>query len=449
MTVVRRSVVPAAAAATLALTLGLGLGLGACSEKIVEVQQVPVVQPGDGDDGGDPGAVDAAVVVDAGPDVDMGHASNTYPAPHPAAPQIESYGGTVLTTPKVVPIVFSTDPLQTQIADFSKKVGQSSYWKAITSEYGIGALTGSDPVVLTTAPPTDTTDDDIKAFLGTLFDGTHAQLGTTPDPSTIYAIFYPAGTTITIPEWGQSCQGFGGYHFDGNIKGTTVPYAVIPRCDGFFGMSGIDVVTTAASHEYLEAVTDPFASTKPAYSVPDESNYVWAKFPLSELGDMCSFNADAYYTPTDVGYQVQRTWSNAAAAAGHHPCVPAPAPSTQPYFNTVPVLAEDVDVGFGHGQAAPSKGVKIPVGKSKTIELDLFSDAPTSGPWTITATDTSAYYQKGRELSFSFDKNSGVNGEKVHMTITADKPGEDGGSEFIIISKLGKQQTLWVGWVQN
>ena len=430
------------------LLLALALAftaLAACTEKIVEVPAAPQPDPGDaaaatGDDA-------AAVVVDAGPDVDMGQASTTYPAAHPSQPEIMTYGGSVLATPKVVPIVFASDPLKTQIEDFAKKVGASDYWKAITAEYGIGQMTGTDPVELTTAPPASTTDDDIKTFLGTLFDGTHPQLGTTPDPNTLYAIFYPSGTTITIPEFGQSCQGFGGYHYDGSIAGKNVPYAVIPRCDGFFGMSGIDVVTTAASHEFLEAVTDPLASTSPAYAYPDDDHMVYAQFPLSELGDMCAYDMDSYFTPQDLGYAVQRTWSNKAAAAGHQPCVPAAA--NQVYFNSVPVLTEDVVIDFGYGYTAPTKGVKIPVGKSKTVELDLFSDAPTNGPWTISASDVSSYMQKGHELSFTFDKRTGQNGEKVHMTITADAAGQNGGSAFMVVSTLGKQRRFTVGYVQN
>jgi hypothetical protein len=44
------------------------------------------------------------------------------------------------------------------------------------------------------------------------------------------------------------------------------------------------------------------------------------------------------------------------------------------------------------------KGVKIPVGQSKTIELDLFSDGDTGGPWLVDVKDYSAQ-QPGQPLA--------------------------------------------------
>ena len=81
---------------------------------------------------------------------------------------------------------------------------------------------------------------------------------------------------------------------------------------------------------------------------------------------------------------MQRTWSNKAAPAGHDPCVPA-LPG-EVYFNAAPVLNDNITVDV-IGQTSRCKGVKIAVGETKTIEIDLFSDAATGGPWTVAVQD--------------------------------------------------------------
>ena len=68
-------------------------------------------------------------------------------------------------------------------------------------------------------------------------------------------------------------------------------------------------------------------------------NQLWA-FLGGEVGDLCvSYRGDDSYT--ESGYVVQRSWSNKAAAASHNPCVPAPDPSSQPYFNVAPGSNQD------------------------------------------------------------------------------------------------------------
>ena len=151
------------------------------------------------------------------------------------------------------------------------------------------------------------------------------------------------------------------------------------------------------------------------------------------------------FHPTGYDYTVQRVWSNKAAAAGQDPCVPA-APG--PYFNSAPVLDDTITMSL-QGQSVATKGVSIPIGQSKTIELDLFSDGPTGGPWTVQAIDlTNALQQaSATALTFTFDKTNGQNGDKLHMTITAQAKGTYGIEEFLLVSRLGARATLWIGAV--
>ena len=82
-----------------------------------------------------------------------------------------------------------------------------------------------------------------------------------------------------------------------------------------------DVMTGASTHEFIEAATDPFASN-PAYATADEQHFFYDLMPLSEIGDMCTFESDSFIKPAEIGYAVQRVWSNKLAKAGASPCAP-------------------------------------------------------------------------------------------------------------------------------
>ena len=80
--------------------------------------------------------------------------------------------------------------------------------------------------------------------------------------NTLYVIYLPRGTTIDNFGINQSCDSFGAYHFMGTTLGGTiltpfgaqVAFAVIPIdcADG-----SADKLSTFASHEIIEAATDP------------------------------------------------------------------------------------------------------------------------------------------------------------------------------------------------
>jgi hypothetical protein len=398
-------------------------------------------------DGDQADASDDTVTAD---DADHGQVSTTYPAFKPDAPQVQFYGGSILVNPKVVPVYFGNDDTNFtgQITTYLNKLPTTAanYWSPAVKEYGIQPPTINAPVQLTESPGTSPlADATIQSWLQQkLTSGDPAWPA--PDGDTVYALFYPTGTSITLGQGGgTSCQSFGGYH--GNIKVNTkdVAYAVMPRCAKFGGLTGIDAVTATTSHELIEAATDPYPNdqTNAGYAQVDDNHIIW-EFVLGggEVGDMCAQNPDSFFKQTDIGNYVQRTWSNANAAAGHNPCQPS---AGLPYFNSVPVLSDKVTVG---GQLT-TKGVTIPVGQSKTIEVDLFSDANTGAPWNVTAIDAAQLQQQPSELSFSWDKTSGQNGQKLYLTIKVLKQSQYGAESFLIESQLGTQTSVWIGLVGN
>jgi hypothetical protein len=364
-------------------------------------------------------------------------------APMPTSfPAVSSFGGPVMRAPRVVPAFFAGDELA---ADLTLAVGRlvgSDYWRKTTSEYGVGPLTASAGIVEGEVAPATTTGDAIIAWLQARFDGTHPEWGDA-DENAIYTLFYPATTTITA-DADQSCVTFGGYHGEADVGGKKIVYAVLPRCPAGPGESVMDGVTGALSHELVEAATDPYPLTAPGFANLDPEHAIWGNVMGGELGDMCGMS-DVTFRPPELGFMVQRTWSNAAAAAGHHPCVPYPADLV--YFNAAPDLREKVAMDFGDGTHADTLGVVVKVGEKKSLDLVLFSDKPVSAPWTVTVTDLPSAEGAAPELAFDLDRKSGVSGDVVRLTITRLRaPTSLGGTAFTVLSSAGGHENVWVGF---
>ncbi len=379
---------------------------------------------------------------------DNGMVSTMYPAPHPAPPKVEDFGGLVLAKPKIVPIFFMNDPDQNKLVDFETNLGTTSYWATATAEYGVGPITAAAPVVVTDAPPTSIDDTGIQTWLKGKLNG-NDPAWPAADENSIYVIHYPASTTITLQSAqgpSQSCSSFGGYHdsvtLDVAHGSANVAYAVMPRCSNFGGLPGLDGATGAESHELIEASTDPFPNAQPAYGQVDNAHLYWElALGGGEVGDMCAQSPGAFTKFSPSPYEVQRTWSNASAKAGHDPCVPE-LPG-EVYFAAAPVLSDMITFqGVGTMQ-----GVKIPVGSSKTIELDLFSDGDTGGPFDVQALDLTSLMGGPASMSFALDRTQGQNGEKLHLTITVNSKPQFGAGIFVVIASLGNQTNGWLGLV--
>ena len=205
------------------------------------------------------------------------------------------------------------------------------------------------------------------------------------------------------------------------------PYAVLPTCAAMGGTSELDELTDALSHEWIESSTDPYPVTNngadSAYAQVDDDHFAWLVLGGGlEAGDLCVGEYDAFFEPKELGVTVQRTWSNLLAKEGHDPCAPD-LPGVA-YFNSAPVLSDTVSFTSGFTGPITTKGAQIPVGQSKSIEVDLFSDAPTSGPWTVSVVDfISEFTGMPPTLDFTWDATQGKNGDKLHLTVTV-KAGE-------------------------
>jgi hypothetical protein len=93
-------------------------------------------------------------------------------------------------------------------------------------------------------------------------------------------------------------------------------------------------------------------------------------------------------------------------------------------------------------------GVRVPAGTSKTVALDLYSDAATTGAWTVKVEDAALLTQGGTAtMTFALDRGSGVNGERLHVTITTVTASARGTGVFAVVSSLGGHKHYWFGLV--
>jgi hypothetical protein len=397
--------------------------------------------------GGGAGGSSGAAGADGGTDA----ASAFVPAVHAALPQVLSLGGPVLATPKVRPIFYADDPRSADISAFLAELARTGYWRTVTGEYGVGALTILPAIHVATPAPKVRTDNDLRDELATNTSGTTPTWGAA-DPNTIYLYVLPEGATVQIDQ-AACCTDFGGYHSDTTSGTKTIPYAVGCACPGFFGsaVGPLDERTVALSHELVEAVTDPFPASNPDFEITDRANLVWTAVTGGEVADMCALNDDLAVVEQGSTYAVQRSWSNAAAKASMNPCVPAG--TTAPYFNSYPAL----DTVNWDLVGAVTRGVSVPIGSSKTIEVRLSSSGPTKAPWNVAAVDYDAFMLGTTpKLKLALDKTQGRNGDLLHLTITPRAPNPTlMGEAFIIVSALGAatdpdyQMNITMGLVTN
>jgi hypothetical protein len=415
-----------------------------------------------------------AAAVEAAPPVDHGAPSTTYPAFPPAMGQIADNGGYVMKNPVIVAITWNSDASQAMFDSFADAIGTSDYYKQTAGPYGVGPATSgaANHVHMATAAPATLGDPDLQTMVTTNAGITAGWPAPTKD--TIYAFFLPPGASLNVGGGGpgggggsgDACsQGIGGYHDQVTASGIVTAYAVVPSCNFGDAPTVGDETTLSMSHEINEAVSDPEPQeNSPGYVgfVPDSFAFDYFQAFQSEDGDACEFFVSgpdsSFYeqkeTTPPFDYYVQRIWSNPSGAAGHNPCVPVPADA---YFNVTPLGLQDVNVslppavtGASTTTLQPTKGFKVAAGSSGQFQVGFYSDAATTGPWTIKASVGKGQldsYNKS-SVTASIDKTTGVNGEKAWITVNVTTSGSTFKGEMIeIVSTLGTVSHYMPVWI--
>jgi hypothetical protein len=430
-------------ALTLLGSLSLFTALAACSTTtIIEHHSGTAATPDGGDTTGDGTSDDAGVeVTDAGAK-DSGakkDAGQSQAAPIEPIPEVTYNGGNVLDAVQIVTVTFDGDAQRTTLENFGSTITTTPWWDAVTNGYcdargkciGHGSSIGNVHLPSTAAGASyDDTSQSATSGLKTFIDG-YITNKTLPAPTanTLYMIYFPSTTTVTL-DGAQSCMQFGGYHnaATASSNGVTYAYAIMPRCS-----SDIGELTLSASHELIEAATDPFISSNPSnpYSGYGSMSSAWDVLAGGEVGDRC-FNmlADPQESEyTESGFTVQRSFSNVAAKGSHDPCVPAPSPTTQPYFNIAP-RGGDV--------------INLAVGAKTTIEVDAFSDAPM-GMIQFGVQEVTQYTMGGGSnvLALSADQSELAIGGKANVTITLNSSPQSGFATFVLVGQSGQTMHYW------
>lgn len=370
-------------------------------------------------DSATPDPNDSGAASDAGADVDHGQPSTTYPAFRPSMPQLVRGAGPVLSAPVIRTLYFTGDTASPNLDAALTDLFASPEWAARMNEYGVGPAT----LVSRTLPETPAktlTDHDVQTWLASKLDGTHPELGPVDAATlanTLFMIVYPAGTTIAQDSTTSVCTQETGYHSSMMLGSVPVAYAVEGNCgtlaDLYYG----------GTWGVFAAVTDPFSPSQPAYESMDDAHAAWS---LGTNAVWLCYGSKPRYL--DGKYKMPRTWSNAAIADYHDPCPPSD--PAVPYFQAVPAVDDDITVGGG----VKTKGIRVTVGQSRTIELDLLSDGPTSDAWTVSISSSSVI------ASYTLDRTTGRNGEKIWLTIT---PHRAGPFVLRIVSTLGSVTHSW------
>jgi len=229
-------------------------------------------------------------------------------APYPAAaitPQLTYRGGPLLAKVELATVFWGKawqdaehSALSKQLQEFfdfilaSKLIDQLAEYNLEGQAISHGTRSGS--LVLTDSEPGASLED---AAVREMLEGQLAS-GALParNANSLYFVFLPPGTAVRMGG-GASCTDFCGYHdaTGDHLYYAVVPYPGCPGCEG--GLAALDALTTTASHELCEAITDP---------VPGQG---WYDDAHGEIGDIC-----AWRTKKLNGYMVQLEWSNAAEA---------------------------------------------------------------------------------------------------------------------------------------
>ena len=317
------------------------------------------------------------------------------PADHVPYSPLPSGDGVLLDPVTIVSILTDGDPLGASLTSFADRLPKSAWWTTMATTYALGTPT----IVDATGPtiPTATISDvGMHTYVRNLVTA-----GTIPSPdgNTIYLLYLPPGVTYTSSEGlNAGCAYLAGAH--NKYDSMHDAFAFSQRCPG----GNLDDVTTTASHEIMESITDPtfHGWAYPPLPTPPWTGDVWSallggSLPV-EVGDLCDGTQYAEH-----GFTYTRIWSNDAAAIGD-PCVPAIADA---YY--------DVSPEFAWAQVTP--------GGTVDVALTAWSTGPISD-WRIDANEAGASTAK-----------------EITATITAPRMGKDFSTPFPIVNN-GEVATL-------
>jgi hypothetical protein len=232
------------------------------------------------------------------------------PTTSPSGAHLEDYGGPVLVNVEVVPVYWSAGVAhQTELDAFYASFPSSSFYDMLAQYRSIGRGTSGTSFVANQSSTT-VSDADIQAALRAMFDAGQVAK---PDANSYYPVHFPPGVSVTDPSGDRSCVQFCAYHGTFQYNGLDVSYGVIPDqgggCAGGCGSNfqRVNNLTSVASHELVEATTDPGVGLAAGYASP----LAWYDQTNGEIGDICNAQQVTIFAADGSTLVVQKEFSNA------------------------------------------------------------------------------------------------------------------------------------------
>jgi hypothetical protein len=276
------------------------------------------------------------------------------PIPFPLPfPDIPTQGGPVLPKLELVTVAFQGDTQYDgsstgqDASAFGDFVVQSQWLQKVTADYRSSSPFAATHVAHYDLPPVGGTVD-VPTLLTNAFDSHAIPFPTSPG-GYLYEVFVPQA----------QCNGGESRHDSLTYNSYYVAWAQV--C----GNAVVKPGNSGASHELIEAITDPYGT---GYTFRKGPNTPWSA--QDEVSDTC----EGVQPYAEGAYTLATAWSNKAAEAGGvSPCIPA----TSAYYNVSPSAPLAWDQWN-------TTAVTVAAGSTVNVELVGWSaGAPANATWDV------------------------------------------------------------------
>jgi hypothetical protein len=239
------------------------------------------------------------------------------------------------------------------------------------------------------------------------------------DAETLLLVYLPAGVALSDAFVSRYCgDGPRAYHRALTLGKLKLAYAVLPRCGGEADL------TATASHEILEAATNPDPSARGFAFVRDSASAGFTAAGVEPV-DPCGLLTMNNHRTLESGFVVQRAWSNRAASRGENPCVPSG--SGEPYAALVP--HEPI--------------IRLTqVGATATVTLAAATNQRLA-KWMVSAIEIAKPENAEPCLKASVDASEVRAGQTIHLHLTLLKPEKRTLCVAGLFSKVRANSYVW------
>jgi len=320
-----------------------------------------------------------------------------------------SYGnGALIPNVKVVALYWGTTnngqyKYKDQLHQYYDAVTNSAYFDWL-SEYDSGSYMigrgGFAAEYADAAAPAKATIDetnDLQPWINKLIDGGKIPA---PDANTLYFVHLPGSSQVSSGAGGTTCSDNCAYHYFYMKGSAEVRYAVIPDQNSGacstnqacpIQLPALDRLTIVASHELVEAVTDP-----------NGMGWIDDNQQCGEIGDICVGQPGKA-----AGYTVQLEWSNKnGKCIDHDPNV---------VFNDFSLALQPASVSVAAGASATAMVQAMPTAGSQVQAVALTVDGLPTG---LTGTFASASVQSNAATALTLAAAPGMAAGSYAFTVT-------------------------------